>query len=616
MCTHETETKSTAIVDDTPTVKDNKTDIQQQVHVTVTKTVPKESQEEWLTMAQELAIGTWKEDGCIAYDFVRSKENAERFVIIEEWESQEKLEAHFKTPHFSKLVPLMDDISTTVELDVSNKCLQATRDLNTTSDRRKRDGRILILFDSSTGSTECIAELIAEGALLLDRIEVRIRVVPGPPASWEDPSKKRDKVHPFATYSDIYWADAVASGTPTNLGSISYRMKQFWDDFSQAGGWGSTDGKIGSAFTSQGGHGGGGELACMAMKTVLMNFGFTVFGITDYIGFKDTMHYGAAIAKKPRDEMDKMKCRRQGLRLAEFVAYYINGRDEANPMHTKEWDNQRWGFPGIPPRSADLLEISGRTQAPHVSLGAPTPNKKKALIFTKMEDYVHDSTPAMAAWVLTKLSEFGWQGVVTDDKATIENKDKLREYELVVFLNNSGQIFEENEYLLDHIKAGKGVLGVHAAVASFLNGKDASGATVMKPTSDIFENIFGSHFQNHPPVQTGTVVMNTEKLKGSKLGGFMTSLPAKFSHTDEFFNFTKNVADRDDITVVAWADESTYEGGLMGENHPIAWYHEMGDNKAPIFYSGLGHFSHFYNGTGPKHVSVILEAGLRMCCKF
>ena len=162
---------------------------------------------------------------------------------------------------------------------------------------------------------------------MLDRIDVRIRVVPGPPASWEDPSKKRDNVHPFATYSDIYWADAVASGTPTNLGGISYRMKQFWDDFSQAGGWGSTDGKIGSAFTSQGGHGGGGELACMAMKTVLMNFGFTVFGITDYIGFKDTMHYGAAIAKKPRDEMDKMKCRRQGLRLAEFVAYYINGRD-------------------------------------------------------------------------------------------------------------------------------------------------------------------------------------------------------------------------------------------------------------------------------------------------
>ena len=35
----------------------------------------------------------------------------------------------------------------------------------------------------------------------------------------------------------------------------------------------------------------------MAMKTVLVNCGFAVFGITDYVGFKDTMHYGSAVAK-------------------------------------------------------------------------------------------------------------------------------------------------------------------------------------------------------------------------------------------------------------------------------------------------------------------------------
>ena len=144
----------------------------------------------------------------------------------------------------------------------------------------------------------------------------------------------------------------------------------------------------------------------------------------------------------------------------------------------------------------------------------------------------------------------------------------------------------------------------------FLNGKDASGATIMKPTSDIFETIFGSHFENHPPVQKGTVQIS----HGNKLGANLASVPSTFSHTDEFFNFTKNVCDDPDTTVVAYLDESTYEGGRMGEKHPIAWYRTMGEKKAPIFYSGLGHFSHFYNGEGPPHVATILEAGLRYCC--
>jgi len=590
------------------------------VHLTVTKNVPSENQEEWLNMAHELAKETWKEDGCISYDFVRSVDNPERFVIVEEWESQAHLDAHAATKHFVDLVPKMDAISTTVELDISKKALTVQRGTTSSiSPRTRRNGRILVIYDSSTGSTEAMASLIAEGCLLIDRMDVRVRVVPGAACSWEDPKNARDGVHPFATHSDIYWADAVACGTPTNLGCVSYRMKQFWDDFSQAGGWGTTDGKLGTAFTSQGGHGGGGELACMAMQTILMNFGFACFGTTDYVGFLDTMHYGAAIAKKPRNEEDKMKCRRQGLRLAEFVAYYINGRDEAHPIHTKNWDTAKWGFPGIPPRSADKKELADRCNTKHVSLlqNGTTNKAKKALIFTKMEDYVHDSTPAMAGWVLTKLSEFGWQGVITDDSECIDNAEKLESFDLVVFLNNSGQIFQKTENLMKHIAQGKGVLGVHAAVASFLNGKDASGATIMEPTSNIFENIFGVHFQNHPPVQTGTVKIEHGSTKTNALAANLTSLPAQFSHTDEFFNFTKNVSDDPYTKVVAWLDESTYEGGLMGERHPIAWYRELDSEtqqKSRIFYSGLGHFSHFYNGSGPENASVLLEAGLRYCC--
>jgi type 1 glutamine amidotransferase len=282
-------------------------------------------------------------------------------------------------------------------------------------------------------------------------------------------------------------------------------------------------------------------------------------------------------------------------------------------MRTREWEIEKWNFPGIPPRSACVNELQARTSCPHVSLDkypVAVNSKKRALVFTKMEDYVHDSTPAMACWTLMKLQEFGWEGVVTDESEYIESSEKLSQFDLVVFLNNSGQIFQDSSSLLAHIEQGKSVVGVHAAVACFLNGKDASGATIMEPTSDIFENIFGSHFQNHPPVQTGTVTVKFD----NKLGMNMPNVPAKFSHEDEFFNFTKNVCNDPNVTVVAYVDESTYKGGLMGAKHPLAWYKEMGPNKARVFYSGLGHFSHFYNGTGSSHVATILEAGLRYCC--
>ena len=39
--------------------------------------------------------------------------------------------------------------------------------------------------------------------------------------------------------------------------------------------------------------------------------------------------------------------------------------------------------------------------------------------------------------------------------------------------------------------------------------------------------------------------------------------------------------------MLAYLDETTYEGGANGDNHPIAWYHEFDGGRA--FYTGLGH---------------------------
>ncbi|HSX64324.1 MAG TPA: ThuA domain-containing protein, partial [Pseudoxanthomonas sp.] len=45
-------------------------------------------------------------------------------------------------------------------------------------------------------------------------------------------------------------------------------------------------------------------------------------------------------------------------------------------------------------------------------------------------------------------------------------------------------------------------------------------------------------------------------------------------------------------TVLATVDEHDYEGGTMGDDHPIAWCHAYSGGRA--WYTGLGHEAAMY----------------------
>ena len=116
------------------------------------------------------------------------------------------------------------------------------------------------------------------------------------------------------------------------MGLISWKMKRFWDEVMLKH-WMKVDGKIACAFSSSGGWGGGTELACQSILTVLVNFGFLVFGVTDYAGKLTTLHYGAVSAREPRSEEVQEACRTLGRRLAEWVTVFVDGRKEQHPLN-------------------------------------------------------------------------------------------------------------------------------------------------------------------------------------------------------------------------------------------------------------------------------------------
>jgi NAD(P)H dehydrogenase (quinone) len=175
-----------------------------------------------------------------------------------------------------------------------------------------RPARILVLYHSQSGHTRTMAELVAEGAAAVTPADVRLKNVGD------------------ATAEDLVWCDGVAAGSPTHMGTIAWEMKRFWDVVAQPL-WPEIEGKFGCAFSSSGGLAGGGELTCVALQIVLMNYGFLVFGIPDYVAPGQTLHYGAICAGHPRNDGEREACRRLGRRLTEWVQTFVCHRAEHDP---------------------------------------------------------------------------------------------------------------------------------------------------------------------------------------------------------------------------------------------------------------------------------------------
>lgn len=175
-------------------------------------------------------------------------------------------------------------------------------------------GKVLVLFQSNTGNTGRMAKLVSGGAQRVPDIEVQLKAI-------EE-----------ADVDDLKWCDGIALGAPTNFGTVPWKMKKWWDDLIEEDIWPHIDGKFGCSFSSAGSIGGGQELNCMTLNVILMNFGFLVFGLTDYTGPGQSAHYGVGQRGDPRSEGEIESCARLGQRLAEWVSVYVDQRPESHPL--------------------------------------------------------------------------------------------------------------------------------------------------------------------------------------------------------------------------------------------------------------------------------------------
>jgi NAD(P)H dehydrogenase (quinone) len=140
--------------------------------------------------------------------------------------------------------------------------------------------KVLVLYYSTYGHIERMAEAVAEGAREAGA-EVAIRRVPEtvPEAVAVAGHFKLNQAAQIAQIDELADYDAIIFGSATRFGRITSQMASFLD---QAGGlWmrGALNGKVGSAFTSTATQHGGQETTLFSLITNMLHFGMVVVGL-------------------------------------------------------------------------------------------------------------------------------------------------------------------------------------------------------------------------------------------------------------------------------------------------------------------------------------------------
>jgi NAD(P)H dehydrogenase (quinone) len=140
--------------------------------------------------------------------------------------------------------------------------------------------KVLVLYYSSYGHTERMAEAVAEGARNAGA-EVAIRRVPEtvPEEVARNSHFKLDQAAPIATVDELAEYDAIVVGTGTRFGRMSSQMASFLDQTGSLWFKGALVGKLGAAFTATASQHGGQETTLFSIITNLLHQGMVITGL-------------------------------------------------------------------------------------------------------------------------------------------------------------------------------------------------------------------------------------------------------------------------------------------------------------------------------------------------
>ena len=189
------------------------------------------------------------------------------------------------------------------------------------------------------------------------------------------------------------------------------------------------------------------------------------------------------------------------------------------------------------------------------------------LVFSHTAGYRHESIEAGVAACAALGRRMGVRVVATEDPQTF-TASSLERFAAVVFLNTSGDVFDERQCadFAAYIRRGGGFVGVHAAATT-------------QTGSPFFTGLVGAVFARHPQIQRGRVTVADPDHPATE------HLDSVWMRTDEWYDFVALPPPR--VRVLLRVDESSYLGATMGPDHPLAWCQLYEGGRS--FYTAMGH---------------------------
>ena len=201
---------------------------------------------------------------------------------------------------------------------------------------------------------------------------------------------------------------------------------------------------------------------------------------------------------------------------------------------------------------------------PRVACAAPY----KVLIFSYTAGYRHASITNGIQTIQAMSVTNNFTADATEDPILFTDAN-LAQYKALIFLSTTGDVLtnaQQQAALQHYIEAGGGFVGIHAAADTLHNWSWYGG-------------LVGAYFVSHPAIQQATIKV------ADCIDPSTSRLPKRWGRTDEWYNF--NVNPRSSVHVLATLDETTYSGGSLGFDHPIAWCHFYAGGRS--WYTAGGH---------------------------
>ncbi|MET7362784.1 ThuA domain-containing protein [Streptomyces sp. NPDC005562] len=212
--------------------------------------------------------------------------------------------------------------------------------------------------------------------------------------------------------------------------------------------------------------------------------------------------------------------------------------------------------------------LIGCASGPAAAKPKPDREGERVLVFSKTAGFRHDSIPTGIATVKELGAQNGFAVDATEDAAAFTAKNLAR-YDAVIWLSTTGDVLNAGQQTAfeKYIRGGGAYVGIHAAADTEYDWP-------------FYGRLAGAYFQSHPAIQPAKVHAEDHAHPATAHLG-----TGSWDRTDEWYNYRSNPRDR--ARVLATLDESSYAGGTMSGDHPIAWCQKLQGGRS--FYTGGGH---------------------------